>query len=512
MASTRRSPPAERDPAAVAAAVERALAPLAGRRLGIALSGGRDSVGAAVRLRRASRRRTGSRLIAIHVHHGLSPRADAWVDAVRAPRRPARRRAGRQARPRGRRAGAGRRSGGAGGALRRAARSGARRGVRCDRARASPRRPGRDAAAAAAARRGTARARRACRRREPTRTASRGCARCSTCRARRSRRTCASTASPTSTTTATPPRVIGATRCACTSCPRWQRAFPAASRTLARAAAHQADAARLLDEIARARRRGRRARTTRSTARRWPPCRRSVRATCCAGTCARTACRSRPRPASRRCSRSCAPRAATRTSCSSTPAACSACIAAARCFTRPPRPPTRCRWRGEPDLRLPHGRLAFVASHGEGLAAERLRGRAVTIARRSGGERFRARRGAPAARAGRVARGSRVAAVGARRAAARPLRRRARRGRRASPSTRSGARRRARPAGASTGAPTAPGLRTPDSAPRRALRRNPSPPTCPLTCVNAVPAHRSHPSSTKRRAGNRLTVSESQSR
>ena len=55
----------------------------------------------------------------------------------------------------------------------------------------------------------------------------------------------------------------------------------------------------------------------------------------------------------------------------------------------PPPPPYALTWRGEQALRLPHGHLRFVAAPGEGLAAERLHGRAVTVVRRRGGERFR---------------------------------------------------------------------------------------------------------------------------
>lgn len=56
---------------------------LRGRRLAVGLSGGIDSVVLLDLLRRA-RRREGFRLEAVHVHHGLSPRADAWARACRA--------------------------------------------------------------------------------------------------------------------------------------------------------------------------------------------------------------------------------------------------------------------------------------------------------------------------------------------------------------------------------------------------------------------------------------------
>ncbi len=87
---------------------------------------------------------------------------------------------------------------------------------------------------------------------------------------------------------------------------------PNADATLARAAAHQADAARLLDELARQDAQGAldgefaAARSVRHAVRR------TARATCCAGTCATRDCLlHRPR-VSPRCSTSCAARAATR--------------------------------------------------------------------------------------------------------------------------------------------------------------------------------------------------------
>jgi tRNA(Ile)-lysidine synthase len=54
----------------------------------------------------------------------------------------------------------------------------------------------------------------------------------------------------------------------------------------------------------------------------------------------------------------------------------------------PPPPPYEVRWHGEPELRLPHGRLRFVAASGDGLDAERLRGATITVASRRGGERL----------------------------------------------------------------------------------------------------------------------------
>ena len=46
-------------------------------------------------------------------------------------------------------------------------------------------------------------------------------------------------------------------------------------------------------------------------------------------------------------------------------------------------------WSGEPTLALPHGVLEFVPTQGEGLAASVLRATAVTVRRREGGERLR---------------------------------------------------------------------------------------------------------------------------
>lgn len=62
----------------ITAALTAALAPVAGRRLWIAYSGGLDShvlLHAAAGLRRV----LGLELCAVHVHHGLQPAADAWV-------------------------------------------------------------------------------------------------------------------------------------------------------------------------------------------------------------------------------------------------------------------------------------------------------------------------------------------------------------------------------------------------------------------------------------------------
>ena len=67
MASSRKPPSA--DPGGLA---------LRGKRVAVGLSGGVDSV-VLLHLLRALRRRAGFRLEALHVHHGLSPRADAWA-------------------------------------------------------------------------------------------------------------------------------------------------------------------------------------------------------------------------------------------------------------------------------------------------------------------------------------------------------------------------------------------------------------------------------------------------
>jgi tRNA(Ile)-lysidine synthase len=56
---------------------------LRGRRVAVALSGGVDSVVLLDVLRRLARRH-GFRLSAVHVHHGLSPQADAWARFCRA--------------------------------------------------------------------------------------------------------------------------------------------------------------------------------------------------------------------------------------------------------------------------------------------------------------------------------------------------------------------------------------------------------------------------------------------
>jgi tRNA(Ile)-lysidine synthase len=53
-----------------------------------------------------------------------------------------------------------------------------------------------------------------------------------------------------------------------------------------------------------------------------------------------------------------------------------------------PRPFAR-SWLGEADLALPHGRLSFVPGEGEGIARSRLDGRDVVVRAREGGERLK---------------------------------------------------------------------------------------------------------------------------
>ena len=78
MASSRKRPPAEKGGEAVADAVRRSLPVLQDKRVAVGLSGGVDSV---VLLHALSRYLP---LRAVHVHHGLSPNADAWARFCRA--------------------------------------------------------------------------------------------------------------------------------------------------------------------------------------------------------------------------------------------------------------------------------------------------------------------------------------------------------------------------------------------------------------------------------------------
>lgn len=54
----------------------------------------------------------------------------------------------------------------------------------------------------------------------------------------------------------------------------------------------------------------------------------------------------------------------------------------------PPPPPFALAWRGEAALDLPHGRLEFLPCQGDGLALERIAGRSLVVRNRSGGERL----------------------------------------------------------------------------------------------------------------------------
>lgn len=53
------------------------------------------------------------------------------------------------------------------------------------------------------------------------------------------------------------------------------------------------------------------------------------------------------------------------------------------------------RWNGEPGIELPHGRLAFTTADGCGLAAERVAVGTLTVRSRAGGERLRPGPGRP---------------------------------------------------------------------------------------------------------------------
>jgi tRNA(Ile)-lysidine synthase len=54
----------------------------------------------------------------------------------------------------------------------------------------------------------------------------------------------------------------------------------------------------------------------------------------------------------------------------------------------PPQPPFAVAWRGEAALELPHGRLEFLPCQGDGLALEHIAGRSFVVRNRSGGERL----------------------------------------------------------------------------------------------------------------------------
>jgi tRNA(Ile)-lysidine synthase len=56
---------------------------------------------------------------------------------------------------------------------------------------------------------------------------------------------------------------------------------------------------------------------------------------------------------------------------------------------RPPaQRPFECAWRGERELVLPHGRLAFVDTVGTGLAADTASNAPIVVRSRAGGERL----------------------------------------------------------------------------------------------------------------------------
>ena len=176
--------------------------------------------------------------------------------------------------------------------------------------------------------------------------------------------------------------------------------FPAIRATLARAAAHQAEAARLADELAAldARRRARRA---------MPPARRSI-ATRSPG-CRRAASRAEPAALVPAPAADCRAPSAARLAAMLAQLArrarrrARAARARRRRDRRPSRPHRRARagrrrrstlpWRGETTLALPHGTLEFAPAPGPGLDAARARAGAD---RRSSARRRRALRSSPA--------------------------------------------------------------------------------------------------------------------
>ncbi len=110
-----------------------------------------------------------------------------------------------------------------------------------------------------------------------------------------------------------------------------------------------------------------------------------------------------------------------------------------RIIVHPPAvAPFAVAWRGESALALPHGTLEFAWRAGAGVAREALEDNAVTVRSRTGGERLRPAPGRPSRSLKRLLQEAAMPAVGARIAAARLLRRRAgrrsrhRRGRRVS--------------------------------------------------------------------------------
>ena len=90
--------------------------------------------------------------------------------------------------------------------------------------------------------------------------------------------------------------------------------------------------------------------------------------------------------------------------------------------------PFELAWRGEPALALPHGSLEFAWCVGEGIARAALEAGAVTVRSRAGGERLRTGRRPAGTFAETAVAGGRHARLAARFAAAPLLRRRARAG------------------------------------------------------------------------------------
>ncbi len=179
--------------------------------------------------------------------------------------------------------------------------------------------------------------------------------------------------------------------------PRLAAAFPGYPATLARAAAHQAEAARLIDELALldAQRRDR-SRTPRrhdarprraDRARRRA--RRTARAICCAGSCASTASARRRRRASRRCSTSSCTRRPMRASGSPTPAPRSASIADASSSTRRPSPRSPSPGTARRCSRCRTGRSNSHRAPARASPARRSSAGSVTVRTRAGGERIR---------------------------------------------------------------------------------------------------------------------------
>jgi len=169
--------------------------------------------------------------------------------------------------------------------------------------------------------------------------------------------------------------------------PTLERSFPSAPHTLARAAAHQSEAALLLDDLALLDAAG------------------SVRdgTLACAALAALAPPRARnllrwflrghglPAPSSARLSAMLDQLAAPRPDAEIRldHAGIALGVHRGRVHVHAPAPAGyELRWQGELDIRLPHGVLAFVATTGEGLAADRVASCAVTIAPRRGGERL----------------------------------------------------------------------------------------------------------------------------